>query len=149
MSLTNLNELDFIDVKNRKVKVGASVTWTKLGEFCQQHLPELSEIISLFASRQIRNAGTLVGNIVNASPIADSLPFLHVIEAEIELTGNKGKRWININQFYHAYKKTEMAPEELITSIRWSLPDRSDILNCTKSQNAGTWIYLLLLQEFC
>ena len=132
MSLTNLNELDFIEVKNRKVKVGASVTWTKLGEFCEQNLSELSEIISLFASRQIRNAGTLAGNIANASPIADSLPFLHVIEAEIELTGNKGKRWVNINRFYHAYKKTEMAPDELITSISWYIPDRSDILKLYK-----------------
>ncbi|GIT08218.1 MAG: hypothetical protein CM1200mP30_18480 [Pseudomonadota bacterium] len=85
------------------MKVGASVTWPKIwGEFCQQNLSEFSKIISLFASRQIRNAGTLAGNIANASPIADSLPFLHVIEAEIELTGNKGKRWININNFYHA-----------------------------------------------
>ena len=132
MSLTNLNELDLIEVKNRKVKVGASVTWTKLGEFCQQNLSELSEIISLFASRQIRNAGTLAGNIANASPIADSLPLLHVIEAEIQLSGNKGKRWVNINRFYHAYKKTEMAPDELITSIRWNLPDRSDILKLYK-----------------
>ena len=90
------------------------------------------EIISLFASRQIRNAGTLAGNIANASPIADSLPFLHVIEAEIELSGDKGKRWININKFYHAYKKTEMRPTELITSIRWNIHDRSDILKLYK-----------------
>jgi len=132
MSLANLKELDFIEVKNRKVKVGASVTWTKLRDFCQQHLPELSEIISIFASRQIRNAGTLAGNIANASPIADSLPFLHVIEAEIELRGNKGKRWININKFYHSYKKTEMRKSELITGIRWNLPDRTDILKLFK-----------------
>jgi Xanthine dehydrogenase, iron-sulfur cluster and FAD-binding subunit A len=69
MSLTNLKKLDFIEVKNKKVKVGASVTWTKLAEFCHQNLQELSEIISLFASRQRRNAGTLAGNIANASPI--------------------------------------------------------------------------------
>ncbi len=132
MSLTNLKKLNFIEVKNSKVKVGANVTWTKLGEFCKQKLPELSEIISLFASRQIRNAGTLAGNIANASPIADSLPFLHVIDAEIELSGNKGKRWININKFFLAYKKTEMKPSELITSVRWNLPDSSDILKLYK-----------------
>ena len=48
------------------------------------------------------------------------------------MTGNKGKRWVNINRFYHAYKKTEMAPDELITSIRWNIPDRSDILKLYK-----------------
>ncbi len=132
MSLTNLDELDFIELKKQKVKVGAGVTWTKLGEFCQQHLPQLSEIISLFASRQIRNAGTLAGNIANASPIADSLPFLHVIEAEIELSGTKSSRWVNINRFYHGYKNTEMTPDELITSIRWNLPEPEGVLKLYK-----------------
>ena len=55
-----------------------------------------------------------------------------MIEAEIELSGDKGKRWININKFYHAYKKTEMRSTELITSIRWDLPDRSDMLKLYK-----------------
>lgn len=132
MSLTHLEELDFLELKKQKVKIGAGVTWTKLGEFCQQHLPQLSEIISLFASRQIRNAGTLAGNIANASPIADSLPFLYVIEAEIELSGTKGKRWVNINRFYHGYKYTEMTPDELISSIRWNLPDPEDVLKLYK-----------------
>ena len=112
--------------------IWAKVTWAKLGEFCQKHLPELVEIISIFASRQIRNVGTLAGNIANASPIADSLPFLHVIEAEIELTGSKGTRWVNINRFYQGYKNKVMTQEELITSIRWNIPDPEDVLKLYK-----------------
>ena len=122
MSLTHLTGLEILEIKNKAVTVGAKVTWSKLGEFCQEHLPELAKIILIFASRQIKNAATLAGNIANASPIADSIPFLYVIDAEIELTSSDGTRWVNINKFYHGYKNTEMKSEELITRIRWKLP---------------------------
>ena len=107
MSLTHLTGLEILEIENKTVTVGAKVTWTEIGEFCQEHLPELDEIISIFASRQIKNAATLAGNIANASPIADSLPFLYVIDAEMELTSLHGTRWVNINRFYHGYKNTE------------------------------------------
>ena len=137
MSLTHLTGLEILEIENKTVTVGAGVTWTKLGEYCQQHLPQLAEIISIFASRQIKNAATLAGNIANASPIADSLPFLYVIDAEIELSRSQpdasvGKRWVRINQFYQGYKKTEMKPEELITRIRWNLPEVEDVLKLYK-----------------
>jgi len=132
MSLTHLTGLEILEIENKTVTVGAKVTWTELGEFCQEHLPELDEIISIFASRQIKNAATLAGNIANASPIADSLPFLHVIDAEMELTASHGTRWVNINRFYHGYKNTEMKPDELITRIRWDLPEPEAVLKLYK-----------------
>ena len=157
MSLTHLTGLEILEIENKTVIVGAGVTWTKLGEYCQQHLPQLAEIISIFASRQIKNAATLAGNIANASPIADSLPFLYVIDAEIELSrsrqdGTLGKRWVRINQFYHGYKKTEMKADELITRIRWNLPETDDVLKLYKVSKrkdldistftAGIWLKL-------
>ncbi len=132
MSLTHLTGLEILEIENKTVTVGAKVTWTELGEFCQEHLPELDEIISIFASRQIKNAATLAGNIANASPIADSLPFLYVIDAEMELTASHGTRWVNINRFYHGYKNTEMKPDELITRIRWNLPEPETVLKLYK-----------------
>ena len=75
---------------------------------------------------------TLAGNIANASPIADSIPFLYVIDSEIELTSSVGTRWVNINQFYHGYKNTVMKPEELITRIRWNLPAAETTLKLYK-----------------
>lgn len=132
MSLTHLNGLEILEIENKTVTVGAKVTWTELGVFCQEHLPELAEIISIFASRQIKNTATLAGNIANASPIADSLPFLYVIDAEIELTALHGTRWVNINQFYHGYKNTEMKQDELITRIRWNLPEPETVMKLYK-----------------
>ena len=132
MSLTHLTGLEFLEINNKVVTVGANVTWSKLGEFCQEHLPELAKIIMIFASRQIKNVATLAGNIANASPIADSIPLLYVIDAEIELTSSDCSRWVNINDFYHGYKNTEMKSDELITRIRWNLPEPEAVLKLYK-----------------
>lgn len=158
MSLTHLSGLESFEINNKTVTVGARLSWSKLAEHCQQHLPQFAEIIGIFASRQIKNAATLAGNIANASPIADSLPFLYVIDAEIELSGyqpnseESNKRWVRINQFYHGYKITEMKQEELITRIRWKLPEAEEVLKLYKVSKrkdldistftAGIWLKL-------
>ena len=74
-------------------------------------IPQFYKIIKVFASRQIKNELTLAGNIANGSPIADSLPFLFVIDSELELScisqNSKTieKRWLKINNFFRGYKK--------------------------------------------
>jgi xanthine dehydrogenase small subunit len=95
-------------------------------------VPEFAEIVSVFGSPQIRHIGTLGGNIINASPIADSLPFLFVLEAELELAGPAGRRRVNINQFYHGYKKFDLKPDELLTSICIPLPKTDELLRLFK-----------------
>jgi xanthine dehydrogenase small subunit len=158
MSLTHLSGLESFEINNKTVTVGAKLSWSKLAEHCQQHLPQFAKIIEIFASRQIKNAATLAGNIANASPIADSLPFLYVIDAEIELSAFQpnaevaDKRWVRINQFYHGYKITEMKADELITRIRWNLPETEDVLKLYKVSKrkdldistftAGIWLKL-------
>ena len=70
--------------------LGARHTWTELQALCQSEVPEFAKIVSVFGSPQIRHVGTIGGNIVNASPIADSLPFLYVMDAELELASRSG-----------------------------------------------------------
>ena len=158
MSLTHLSGLESLEINNKTVTLGAKLSWSKLAEHCQQHLPQFAKIIEIFASRQIKNSATLAGNIANASPIADSLPFLYVIDAEIELSSFQpnaevaNKRWARINHFYHGYKITEMKADELITRIRWNLPDTEDLLKLYKVSKrkdldistftAGIWLKL-------
>ena len=84
-------------------------------QLCQSEVPEFAEIVSVFGSPQIRHVGTIGGNIINASPIADSGPFLFVMDAELELAGPQGRRTVNINRFYHGYKKFDLRPDELLT----------------------------------
>ncbi len=86
----------------------------------------------MFGSPQIRHVGTIGGNIMNASPIADSLPFLFVMEAELELAGPQGRRTVNINDFYQGYKKIDLKTDELLASVRIPLPCPGELLRLFK-----------------
>lgn len=65
-----------------------------------------------------QNRGTLGGNIMNASPAADTPPVLLVYEAEVELTSVRGARWVPYCGFHTGYKQTLLEPDELLTRIR-------------------------------
>ena len=80
------------------------------------------EIISVFGSPQIRHAGTIGGNLINASPIADSIPFLFVCDATLTLASASCERSVNINDFYTGYKQFDLQPGELLTKIEFVLP---------------------------
>ncbi|MEX2171097.1 MAG: FAD binding domain-containing protein [Pirellulales bacterium] len=97
---------------------GARATWSQIETICREEVPELARIVSVFGSPQIRHMGTIGGNIINASPIADSLPFLLVMEAELELCSARGKRVVPITDFYLAYKQFDLRPGELLARIR-------------------------------
>jgi xanthine dehydrogenase small subunit len=95
-------------------------------------LGEFARILTNFGARQIRNVGTIAGNIANASPIADCLPFLFVMEANIVIAGKLDFRTVNINDFYHGYKQTDLRPGELIYSVKLPRPAPEDILRLYK-----------------
>ena len=132
ISLSNLTALNHIEVKDNVLWIGAKTTWTQLEQFTLKTLPEFHKIINVFASPQIKHVGTLAGNIANGSPIADSLPFLFVADAEIELAETSGTRWVYINRFYHGYKQCDMKPQELISRIRIPVPQPGQLLKLYK-----------------
>jgi xanthine dehydrogenase small subunit len=121
MNLHGINRRG-VEIKGDHLFAGAGTTLTELFEACTKSFPEFAHLLDLFGSPLIRNAGTLAGNLANASPIGDTLPPLFVLNAEIESTGTAGSRWININAFYSGYRKTVMTPDELITAVRIPLP---------------------------
>lgn len=93
---------------------------------------EFAKILSIFGAPQIRHVGTIAGNIANASPIADSLPFLFVMEASLALASRGATREVNINNFYQGYKQLDLEPGELITEVRIPLPSDADRLRLYK-----------------
>jgi xanthine dehydrogenase small subunit len=111
---------------------GASATWTEIAALCEAAVPEFYQIVSVFGSPQIRHVGTIGGNIINASPIADSLPFLFVAEAELELASAGGRRAVPITKFYQGYKKFDLRPGELLSGVRVPLPCPDDLLRLFK-----------------
>ena len=111
---------------------GARTSWTEIEAISHETLPEFYNIVSVFGSPQIRHVGTIGGNIINASPIADSLPFLMVMEAELELASVNGTRTVPITQFYRSYKRFDLRPGELLSAVRVPLPASGDLLRLVK-----------------
>lgn len=132
LSLSNIAGLADLKVEDSHLVVGGKASLAALEEWTREELPELYKIMWLFGSPQIRNAGTLAGNIANGSPIADTLPWLFVMEALVELTGLKTKRLVNINSLYKGYKKLDMEADEMITRILIPLPENHETIRLFK-----------------
>jgi xanthine dehydrogenase small subunit len=132
LDLNRVAELESVTITGGQIRAGARATWTEIIAACGLAFPEFARILALFGAPQIRHVGTIGGNIANASPIADSLPFLFVMDAVLTLASAAGQREVNINDFYHGYKKLELKPGELITEIRLDLPDPEDVLRLYK-----------------
>ncbi|MBI4967481.1 MAG: xanthine dehydrogenase family protein subunit M [Rhodospirillales bacterium] len=102
-----------------EIRLGALTTISQLREdaFIAKTLPVLAEAADHFASVQIRNMGTLGGNIGNASPAGDTLVPLLVLDAVVELRSAKGMRRLRLDEFFTGPGKTKRTPDELITNI--------------------------------
>ena len=132
LSLDGVDGLGELDVVGGELRVGGRVTLSQLESFVHDRVPELAQVLDRFGSPQIKNAGTLAGNIANASPIADTLPFLYVTDARLELTGRNGMRTMPIASFYRGYKSLDLAADEIITRIIIPLPARGETLRLYK-----------------
>ena len=128
--LKGLDSIEIVDSKEGDVSggsgkvlaIGARVSLAQLEAYMQDVCPQFHKILWVFGSPQIRHAGTLAGNIANGSPIADSLPFLMLMQAEVEASSFKGVRRIKMSEFYLGYKKLALAKDEVITRIYLPLP---------------------------
>jgi CO/xanthine dehydrogenase FAD-binding subunit len=119
VNIGNLPELGSVEVSSGEVRIGAGCTYTDLrrNETIKQEFPLLSSAASWIGGIANQNRGTLGGNIVNASPAADSLPSLLAYEADLILASVRGERRLPYRRFHTAYKKTELAPDELIRAV--------------------------------
>jgi CO/xanthine dehydrogenase FAD-binding subunit len=119
VSVWNLPELRRIEVSENEIRIGAGCTYTDLRqhEMMEREFPLLTSAARWTGGIANQNRGTLGGNIVNASPAADSLPALLVYEAELTLISARGERRVKYVDFHTGYKKTVLASDELIRAI--------------------------------
>lgn len=120
INIWSLAELRGIKVEDSQITLGALTTYTDVQEnsILQEEFPMLCQAASETGGLAIQNRGTLGGNIINASPAADSPPALLAYDAEIELTATSGSRWIPYQGFHSGYKQMQLRPDELLTRIR-------------------------------
>lgn len=118
VSLNNIYEAYDIDQNEKEIIIGAKASLTDVEKACENDFPEFSKKLHVFASPQIKNKGTLVGNLVNASPIGDTIPFLRVSGAKVVLTNGQDERELNIDDFFlGGYKELDLKEDEIVSKI--------------------------------
>ena len=120
VDLSRLGELRGIGMDGSAVVLGALTTYTDIRRsgLCREHLPALVEAAATIGAAQIQNRGTIGGNAANASPAGDTLPVLLALEAAFVVGGPRGERTIPAADFWVAYRRTALAPDELILRVR-------------------------------
>jgi CO/xanthine dehydrogenase FAD-binding subunit len=120
LNIWNLNELRGIEVNETHVTLGGLTTYTQVQAHpvLRSEFAMLCQAASETGGLAIQNRGTLGGNIVNASPAADSPPALLAYDAELELSSSAGSRWLPYHGFHTGYKQMLLRPDELLTRIR-------------------------------
>ena len=118
LDLSAVAELQDISQSNLETRIGGAVTWTALAN---ANLPSAFRALQTAAlqigSVQVQNRGTIAGNLCNASPAADGVPPLLVLDAEVELISLSGLRRIPIASFIQGYRKTQIRADEILSAI--------------------------------
>jgi CO/xanthine dehydrogenase FAD-binding subunit len=120
VSIWNLPELCSVDVEPQAISIGAGCTYSDLrsNDIVAREFSLIALAAAWTGGVANQNRGTLGGNIVNASPAADSLPALLAYEARLVLVSARGERELPYSQFHLGYKKHALAPDELIRAVR-------------------------------
>jgi xanthine dehydrogenase small subunit len=114
----NVDHLNEVKEEKEFLSIGATATYTDALPSIDKRFPAFGALIRRIGSRQIRNLGTFAGNLVNASPIGDTPPCLIALGASVVVASKRGERIIPAEQFITGYRKTALAPDEVVIAIR-------------------------------
>ena len=124
LDLKNISGLKKIRINKNQMEIGAMVTHTQIekSEDIKKYFPVLSQAAADIGSPQIRNRGTIGGNIVNASPAGDLLAPLMAYDAQFRLLSIQGEKIVPAEEFFIGPKKTILEPTQLLSRIILPLP---------------------------
>ena len=128
LSLHLIKELYDLRIVDSHIVVGARISIDELQKYIKDKISSMDNFLNVFASPQIKNVATLVGNIANASPIADMIPVLMALNAEVIIEGSNGQKKIELQNFYLGYKKINLQKGEIITHIKFDIPNKNNII---------------------
>ncbi|MCL5990995.1 MAG: xanthine dehydrogenase family protein subunit M [Bacteroidetes bacterium] len=119
VSLSEIPELKIIDVDSQNIYIGAGLTHNGLvySEIIKNKIPAFSEAASKIGSEQVRNTGTVGGNLCTGASCADTAPILMAYNAQVELTSHKSTRTLPLRKFIISHHKTEIKKNEIMTRI--------------------------------
>jgi CO/xanthine dehydrogenase FAD-binding subunit len=122
LDLTRISELAGWETDDGRITLGAAVTYSRLIDELGGRLPGLAMAARTVGSPQIRNRGTVGGNLGAASPAGDCHPPLLAAGAEIEVASVRGTRTISADDFYTGVKRNALQPDELIRAVTITPP---------------------------
>ena len=116
--LDSIKELKFVKQTKKFIEIGSGISLYEFQNIIRSYYPDFYNILKRYGSVQIRNVGTLAGNIATASPIGDSLPLLLSLDSLIKIKTQKFIKTIPLNKFFLSYRKTKLKKGELIYSVQ-------------------------------
>ena len=124
IDLNLVPELNYVRVKEGFVRIGAATTHSQIidSPLIKEKAHALYDAVSRIGSPQIRNLGTITGNVCNASPAADAAPPLLVLDAEVTIKSVDGTKQMPISDLFAGPKINTLGPNELVTEIRFPVP---------------------------
>ncbi|HZN48771.1 MAG TPA: FAD binding domain-containing protein [Ramlibacter sp.] len=122
LDVTRVEELRRVEDYEHHIAIGAAVTLTEAFDALVRQRPQLKTFANRFAGLPVRNSGTLGGNVANGSPIGDSMPLLIALGAHVVLLSVRGHREMPLERFYAGYRKTVLAPDEVVGWIKVPRP---------------------------
>ena len=120
--IAGLQELKSIIVHDGIISIGAGVTYSEAIATLSQHIPALGPLIARIGGQQVRNMGTIGGNIANGSPIGDTPPPLIVLGTSLTLRKGSVRRTIALEDFFIAYGKQDRQPGEFVEAVHIPVP---------------------------
>ncbi|MGY3437321.1 MULTISPECIES: xanthine dehydrogenase small subunit [unclassified Marinovum] len=123
----HLDEMRQITVETDHIRLGAGVSYSDFGPVVAEHFPHLAEYWNRIAGWQVRNAGTIGGNIANGSPIGDTPPVLISMGAEVVLRHGATRRVLPLEDFFIDYGKQDRTPGEFVEDIRVPLSQANQV----------------------
>jgi len=118
ISLEAVDELRRITPAADAIEIGGAVTYTDALPYLDRHFPSFGALVRRIGSRQIRNLGTIAGNLATASPIGDTIPCLIALDATVTLASRSGQRMLPVESFVTGYRESALAAGEVIAAIR-------------------------------
>ena len=124
IDISNLPDLDFIKEEKGLIRIGAATRMRTIEQspIVKAKIPLLAETAQLVGEIGVRNIATIGGNLVNASPAADSAPPLLTLGASVKIRKLKTERTIKLQEFFVHVKKTVLQPDELMTEVQIPIP---------------------------
>jgi xanthine dehydrogenase small subunit len=124
--IANIDGLHTMSEDKGVISIGAGVTYTEAFETLSKRIPALGPLFDRLGGEQVRNMGTIGGNIANGSPIGDTPPPLIALGATLTLRKGETRRTISLQDFFIAYGKQDRAPGEFVEAVHVPVPAKGE-----------------------